>query len=601
MGNYRNFNLSTYFVAQGSCNETKEHLEKSLKYFERYLRLDKVYLEPFRDSNFATDEQIRMIKGTLEEHGLDVDGGITTCMKPYEGGKPKQRLFNTFCYTDPVMLEQLRQVSKFNGEHFKAFIIDDFYFTNCTCETCRKAKDEYNKANNITDGSWERFRCDLMYKVSLEYMIKPAKEANPDCKITIKYPNWMESYQETGYDPLKQKDIFDFVYTGTETRDPLYTDQHLPRYLSFSLMRWMENMAPGRNGGGWFDPYDCRMLDYYLEQAYLTLFSKPRELMMFCFQSLDDSMQIPPLGLALDKADALLDNLGEPVGVMCYIPNYSQGEDNVQDFLGMHGFPIIPTPFFPEKAACIMLTESSLYDSDVINKLKAYVAKGGKAILTSGFVKKGLECGLKDMTSIRYRGREATVIDYMAETDERTRYVYPYGKKAVTVPVLEFRNNSTWGALCKGIRDEEACTLFAEDTYGEGQIYTLNVPTMFSDIQYYPKEVLTRMRRECRVNGVFLEGNPWVSLFVYDNDTVALYPYVDRNTHDDDMYLHAVDTDKLIDLMTGSEVEPLYKKDNDSVFRLRTRCGSPLAYKLVKSGTTISEKEVIIRSDRPLF
>ena len=87
----------------------------------------------------------------------------------------------------------------------------------------------------------------------------------------------MEAYQETGYDPILQKDIFDEIYTGTETRDPVNTDQHLPRYLSFSLMRYMEDMAPGRNGGGWFDPFDCRLLDYYLEQAYLTAFSKPRE------------------------------------------------------------------------------------------------------------------------------------------------------------------------------------------------------------------------------------------------------------------------------------------------------------------------------------
>ena len=41
-------------------------------------------------------------------------------------------------------------------------------------------------------------------------------------------------------------------------------------------MRYMEAMAPGRNGGGWFDPFDCRLLEYYLEQAYLTAFSRPR-------------------------------------------------------------------------------------------------------------------------------------------------------------------------------------------------------------------------------------------------------------------------------------------------------------------------------------
>lgn len=581
MGNYRNFNLSTYFVAHGSATVTKEELEKSLSFFEKCLRLDKVYLEPYRDSVFASDEQISMIKSTLEEHHIDVHGGITTCIKPIEGKPAKQRLFNTFCYTDQDMLDQLAKVSRFNGEHFNAFIIDDFYFTNCTCESCRKAKDAFNKEHGITDGSWEQFRCDLMYRISEEYMIKPAKEANPDCKITIKYPNWMESYQETGYDPLMQKDIFDFIYTGTETRDPLHTDQHLPRYLSFSLMRWMEDMAPGRNGGGWFDPYDCRFLDYYLEQAYLTLLSKAKELMMFCFQSLDNSRELAALGHMLDKYDDLLDHLGSPIGIQCYIPNYSQGEDNVQDYLGMHGFPVIPTPFFPEKAPVIMLTESSLYDTDVINKLEKYVSEGGKAIVTSGFVKAALDKGYKAMTSIRYRGRIASVSNYMAETDEPNRFLYPYGPCRVEIPVLEFRNNSTWGALCKGVSDEEAYTLFAEDTYGQGQIYTITIPEKFSDIQYYPKEVLSRMRRQMRVNGIYLEGEPWVSLFVYDNDTFALYPYVDRNTHDTDVYIHILDASEIIDVLTGVHIKPLYIKDNDSVFRLRARCGIVAGYKIV--------------------
>jgi len=36
------------------------------------------------------------------------------------------------------------------------------------------------------------------------------------------------------------------------------TDQHLPRYLSYSLMTYMEAMWPGHNGGGWFVLYQIR-------------------------------------------------------------------------------------------------------------------------------------------------------------------------------------------------------------------------------------------------------------------------------------------------------------------------------------------------------
>ena len=43
-------------------------------------------------------------------------------------------------------------------------------------------------------------------------------------------------------------------------------------------MRYLENVAPGRNLGGWFDPYECTYnLTSYLEQGYLTLFAKAKE------------------------------------------------------------------------------------------------------------------------------------------------------------------------------------------------------------------------------------------------------------------------------------------------------------------------------------
>ena len=109
-----------------------------------------------------------------------------------------------------------------------------------------------------------------MIDVAENLVLKPAKLANPSVKVTIKYPNWRESYHETGYVPKIQPSMFDKIYTGTETRNTAHTDQHLPRYLSYSIMRYMEHVAPGRNGGGWFDTYSCWPIDCYLEQGYLT-------------------------------------------------------------------------------------------------------------------------------------------------------------------------------------------------------------------------------------------------------------------------------------------------------------------------------------------
>ena len=575
MSNYRNFELATYFVAAGTCRATEEQLERDIAFFEKHLRLDKVYLEPFRDGHYASEEQVMLCKRVFERHGIKVSGGITTAMPTPAGDKPKQRIFNTMCYNDPKMLAQLAEVSEFNGRHFDEWIIDDFYFTNCTCEACRAGRDRYNQEHGTT--GWEHYRRQLMIDVSKKYMIAPSKRVNPDCKIIIKYPNWMESYQETGYTPMGQKDLFDAIYTGTETRDPVHTDQHLPRYLSYSLMRYMESAAPGRNGGGWFDPFDCRLLDYYLEQAYLTAFSRPKELMMFCFQALADSVNIPALGFMLDKLDALMDHMGQVKGIPCYIPEASQGEDNVQDFLGMHGFPIVTTPFFPEEAETMLLTASSACDPDIIARVEPWIAKGGHALVTGGFVRATLGRGIENLTSLRDGGRRATASRFSAERLGSTQGLYGWAyadsRKEISIPVLEFRNNATWGALCKAICYEESYTLLARDTYGDGQLTLLNLPDVFSDIAALPVPVLSRMRRECRVNGVYLEAEPMISIFHYDNDSFVLYQYADRETIDTEVRVHALNAVSLTDVLTGRELKPLYTDGPEAVFSVPVRVG----------------------------
>ena len=195
MANYRNFALSTYFVAQATCTVTREQLEKDLTFFEKYLRLDRVYLETFRDGRFASEAQIRMCREVFERHGIHVSGGLTTTMPTPEGDRPKQRIFSTVCYNDPKMLARLEEVAALNGRLFDEWIIDDFYFTNCTCPACRKGRDEYNRTHGITDGSWQAYRSQLMVDVSRDHIVAPSKRANPACRVIIKYPNWMESYQ----------------------------------------------------------------------------------------------------------------------------------------------------------------------------------------------------------------------------------------------------------------------------------------------------------------------------------------------------------------------------------------------------------------------
>ena len=585
MSNYRNFKLVVYFVAGGVQSTTREKLEQDLAFFGKHMRLDKVYLEPYR-SIFAEEKQVEMCKAVFEAHGIEVAGGITTTYDDQPGDEPKQRMYNTFCYNDPKMIARLREVSAFLGSHFNEFIIDDFYFTNCTCEACRAGRDAYNAAHGITDGSWQAYRLDLMQRVSQEHMIAPAKAANPNCSITIKYPNWAESFQETGYNPAQQRTVFDNIYTGTETRDPFTTDQHLPRYLSYSLMTYFENMWPGHNGGGWFDHYDLRIMEQYLEQAYLTAFSKPKELMMFCFQSMVDTMNVPALGYQLDKLDAVLDHCGKPIGIPCYLPDNCQGEDNVQDFLGMVGLPVVCTPYFPKESPVMLLTRSSACDPAIVDKLEAYVAGGGRAVVTHGFMEATMDRGIQRMTSIRMRGRKVLTADFMVEQVRNVMHHrvmhFPSGSKPVLLSVPEYRNNATW-ALIKSVCGQENHGVLLHDTYGKGQLYTLTVPEAFSDLYNLPAEVLTRIRAEFPVGGVYLEAGPQISLFVYDNDTFIVYPYVDEGRRPSTIRIHVLGKVKALKLpVLGRELQPLYTDAAETVFEVRAEPGQYKLYQVVR-------------------
>ena len=588
MGNYRNFELTTYFVAGGTAKVKKEQLEKDIAWFGRYMKIDKVYVEAFRGGDFATEAQVRMVKETFEEAGIRVEGGITTAITTPKGAKPKQRLFDTFCYNDKKMLATLKKAVQLTAKVFDKFMIDDFFFTNCTCDACRKERDRFNEENGIEDGSWQEYRVALLQKISKEYMIDAAKAVNPNCQVIIKYPNWMESYQETGYDPESQKDLFDGIYTGTETRDPFHTDQHLPRYLSYSLMTYMDKMLPGGNGGGWFDPFECQVMDYYLEQAYLTCFAKPKELMMFCFQALVGSPLIPALGCQLEKLDELMDHLGNPIGIPCYIPNASQGEDNVQDFLGMCGFPVRTTPVFEDDAPTMLLTVASAYDPEILTKMEDYIASGGKAIVTSGFVTELLGEGIERFTSIRYRGRVVSVNEFLNEQTGRRGWTESVTANSVTFPVLEFRNNATWGGVVKGRKNEESYTLLARDTYGEGSMMTLVVPDSFPDLMKLPEAVLNRLRAEFEVNGITLEGPSNLSMFPYDNDTFVLYSYVTSANKDADITVRirgAKELKMLIAPFRGMKdfsIKPLYTEGDTAVFRLRAMVGRFVGFKIVR-------------------
>ena len=82
MSHYRNFRLATYFVAHGAAHAERQQLQKDIDFFKYYLHLDNVYLEPFRDGTFASEEQVRMCKEVFEQNGTSAAASPPLCPTP---------------------------------------------------------------------------------------------------------------------------------------------------------------------------------------------------------------------------------------------------------------------------------------------------------------------------------------------------------------------------------------------------------------------------------------------------------------------------------------------------------------------------------------
>lgn len=539
MQHYKNFKLASYVRGEFLAQAEMKEVEKGIRYFSKYLPLDKVYLDTHRETFDVPQEKMKQVKELFEKEGIQVSGAITSTIRMEND--TKFRIFDAFCFTDQAYRQKYYDIVRYTASLFDEIILDDFFYTSCRCDDCLQAKGEK---------TWAEFRLDQMEEVSRE-IVSIAKSVNPNCKFIIKFPNWYESYQETGYNPKKERDIFDGIYTGTESRHSTYSQQHLQRYLSYSMIRLMENTAPGKNGGGWIDQGDSNAnLNIWLEQAYLTLFAGARELTLFSFSELIGMPALPPLGQQLERIDRILSMTGNPVGIPVYEPFDADGEDQLMNYLGMTGLPLEPTPFFDENADVLLLTASAACDKDIVEKLKAFVRSGRSAAVTSGFLKAVQDKGIRDMTSVTCTGRKAAGRQYWADVFQSGPPACIEGVSPIFADVLQYKTNATWCELAFVSRDSNF-PLLTHDFYGKGHLYVLDIPNDFADLYLLPGKVNGIIHRLFSKGlDVYLDVQAKCNLFLYDNDTFGIFSYHDYPT-DMDVVLNREDVRGIQDLETG--------------------------------------------------
>ena len=514
---YENFDLVSYLTAYYSAEHTNEELEEDIDRFLAYSPLKKVYIENHRANVDIPVSRLKELKKIFEDRNIKTSGSIvTTCLVD---GKKKPSIYDTFCYTDEAHKARLMGLIEDLASVFDEIILDDFFFTACRCEKCIEAK------GNLT---WSEYRRNTMNAFA-EKMVARAHEINPKMNFIIKYPAWYKSYHETGYNPGRQRYIFDSFYTGTETRDPVYNVQHMQRYHSYAIMRWMENANPGKNMGGWIDAGQASgNYNVFLEQCELTVLAKVKELMLWNFGQMvrPDDYCLPILSKDMIRMDKIAGQLGNPIGVSVYEPFDSDGEDLLYNYFGMEGIACEPQQFFNEDAPTILLTASSAKDPDIIEKMKKYLRKGGHIVMTNGFMHETYDKGIRDLTSMQFMDHIVEGYEYMVGHRNYSGSGYiAKGSFPVAFEELQAKDNASVGDVTVCAREFNS-PIFTEEDYGNGRLYIFVVPENPADLYRLPQGVWEAIARHISEGQkVYVASDEKVCFFPYDNNKYGIQNY----------------------------------------------------------------------------
>jgi hypothetical protein len=541
---YRNIKLAVYARAQ-EVDKMKDDqwLQQSWDVISRAVKVNKVYLESHRDGLLVDGAILEKAKAFFAARGVQTYGGITWT-------RNESNRFETFCYAKAADRAWVKHVAEETARHFDNIILDDFFFTSC------KSEEEIRAKGTRT---WAQYRVERMREVARDLVIGAARGVNPQVHVVIKFPNWYQHFQDMGFDLEREPYLYDGVYTGTETRDPVSSAQHLQAYNGYSIFRYFDNLRPGFNHGGWVDPPGVRSLDNYAEQLWVTLFAKAPEITLFDYRQLlgafspglrgawqgseptsfnYDAMlsayraaagpaaaaptYAVPAGTALQHVDAVIGRLGKPEGVAVYRPFGSLGEDFLPSFLGMIGIPIDLQPHFPS-AHTILLTQDAAADPAIVARIEEHVRNGGNVIITSGLLGKLQSRGIEQIANLYLTGPDALVRSFLGG---RTKIDI---SEPMLIPQVHFITNDTW-ELASSVAGDNGFPMVTDSQYGKGHLFVITIPNNFADLYRLPAAILDTYRR---IAGLDLpvrlaDGPAKVALYEYDNGTLIVESFNDE-------------------------------------------------------------------------
>jgi hypothetical protein len=537
---YRNFRAAIY-VTVGDTKKLADpaEFEREFARVSSQLKFDKVYIEAYRDRLFATDAELDTVKREFQAKGIETSGGITLAA----GGSGGQ--FGTFDYENPADRAECEKAVRLIARHFDEVILDDFFFYTSKTDADIAAKGPR---------SWTDYRLAKMNEAARDLVLGPAKQENPRVRMIIKYPNWYEHFQGLGYDLAQEAHAFDAIYTGTETRDPVITDQLLQQYESYEIFRYLSNVRPGANLGAWVDTYSIRAIDRYAEQLWDGLFAKAPEQMLFNWSAMASERPATPgtrpwakqatsfrwpvaggdgwaaaANEALHIADGVLGELGNPVGVASYRPPHATGEDFLHNYIGNLGVPVELYPEYPESAHTILLTEAAAADPDIIARIQKSLESGANVIVTSGFLAATQNRGFGQLAEWNTTGHIVSIDQYFDGfgAGNGTELKQPGKTAPVLFPQVHFFTNDSWGII-RGVASKKGFPIVLMNHVSKGTLYLWTMPENFGDLHNLPQPMITRIKQYLFGDlPVQIDAPDHVALFAYDNGAFVVENFRD--------------------------------------------------------------------------
>jgi hypothetical protein len=600
-GHYQSFIVSTYAIqgtVQGLMNGNPDPAA-SWSNLTRNLKIDKIYIEVMRNHTLVNEAGLEKLKKFYQDQGVQVCGGLAYSVSEANG-------YQGFDYSDPENRDFAKKAAEMAARHFDEILLDDYYFFDRKTDYDIKAKG--NK-------SWTQYRLETMREVTQDLIVGAAKAVNPKCKVIIKMANWYDQYAGMGNDTEQVPLIADGMFSGTESRLWVGQEQHLQPYLSYDIMRFMDNLKPGVNKGGWVDQGGANPIDRYSEQLLDTVFSRCPEMCCFHYAgmlgairpnaftnrawagqptSLNFTEVLKTLGAndsnptfadiaayTLGEADKALVHVGKPAGIKCYTPYHATGDEFLHDYLGMIGLPMDIFPQFPAEAGMVLLTEQAKSDPDIIHKIQAQLEAGKSVCVTSGFVGAMKGKGIEDICEIEATGATVPVRRFAfaggpgaplrggrglgrgpgaSPPAGATPAPDPFeAPRDILIPEIKYLNvltHDAWGDAMGISPGGTTYPMVLSCDYSKGKFYVLTIPNDPADLYALPPAVLSVIRAALgAAEPVRIESAPaQVALFRYDNNAFIVQNYLPTAAEVTVSVEGAVT--QIHDLLSGKDITP---------------------------------------------